>query len=236
MNTDTAANKKIRVACVGDSITQGDGENCYPEFLKKLLGEKYEVINFGEGGTTAQKNGYMRQPEIDGYNYAYVNHPNYAASLSSDPDVVIIMFGTNDAKMQNWFYDYDYKNPEAPCNKPKTENFYSDYSELIKKYISLPSAPKVIMATSCVVFDDWVGDQKVLVGDMILGSVVESMVAPAERKLAKELGVYLVDMFNVTKNNKLNGIKQSSDGLHPNLAYDRLAAEFAVAVKKVCGE
>ncbi|HEX6984910.1 MAG TPA: GDSL-type esterase/lipase family protein, partial [Planctomycetaceae bacterium] len=52
----------IRVACVGDSITFGSGveereRNSYPAVLGRLLGERYEVRNFGVSGATLQKRG-----------------------------------------------------------------------------------------------------------------------------------------------------------------------------------
>ncbi|MCC8021594.1 MAG: GDSL-type esterase/lipase family protein [Akkermansia sp.] len=47
-----------KIACVGDSITYGSGisnreTNSYPYFLQKLLGDGYEVVNFGNPGKTA---------------------------------------------------------------------------------------------------------------------------------------------------------------------------------------
>ena len=52
-----AAQEKIRVACVGDSITFGSGirdrqTNSYPAQLGRLLGEKWEARNFGVSGAT----------------------------------------------------------------------------------------------------------------------------------------------------------------------------------------
>ncbi|MDQ3332921.1 MAG: GDSL-type esterase/lipase family protein, partial [Planctomycetota bacterium] len=51
-----------RVACVGDSITFGSGvadreKNSYPAVLDTLLGESYDVRNFGVSGATLQKRG-----------------------------------------------------------------------------------------------------------------------------------------------------------------------------------
>ena len=223
--------KKIRVACVGDSITRGTSGKSYPEYLQEFLGPEYEVMNFGVGGTTAQTGGYMRLPEIDGYNYAYVNQPEYRESLKSHPDIVIIMFGTNDSKMQNWYYDYDYKTPDKKCNRSKSEVFYNDYKALVQKYIELDTHPKVIFATSCVVFGDWSSEERILSGDHIIWQTAENTVVPIERKIASELDVFLVDIYDITKNNKQNGIEQSLDGIHPDLAYDRIAEEFAKAIK-----
>ncbi len=48
-NKDPSSDK-IRIACVGDSITGG---TFYPDDLWMLLGANYTVDNFGVGGTAA---------------------------------------------------------------------------------------------------------------------------------------------------------------------------------------
>lgn len=50
---ETFAQKKIKVACIGNSVTYGyllsDRErNAYPSQLQQMLGEGYEVRNFGK--------------------------------------------------------------------------------------------------------------------------------------------------------------------------------------------
>ena len=65
------AQKKIKVACVGNSITYGytlpDREiNAYPAKLQKMLGDDYVVGNFGKSGATLLNKGhrpYMQQEE-----------------------------------------------------------------------------------------------------------------------------------------------------------------------------
>src|SRR5262245_37261270 len=57
-----AASEKVRVACVGDSITFGHGikdreHASYPARLAVMLGDKYEVRNFGVSGATLIKRG-----------------------------------------------------------------------------------------------------------------------------------------------------------------------------------
>ena len=45
----------IKVACAGNSITEGygrDNSDSYPNQLDVLLGDKYDVQNFGVGGRT----------------------------------------------------------------------------------------------------------------------------------------------------------------------------------------
>ena len=66
-----SAQQRIKVACVGNSITYGTGlsdraTQSYPVKLQKLLGERYEVENFGKPGATLLNQGhrpYTRQEE-----------------------------------------------------------------------------------------------------------------------------------------------------------------------------
>ena len=80
----------IRITCVGDSITDGigasNGENAYPSQLQKLLGDSYLVLNKGVSGTTVTRSDER----------AYTKTSKYQESLESNPDIVIILLGTND--------------------------------------------------------------------------------------------------------------------------------------------
>lgn len=224
--------KKIRVSCVGDSITRGTSGKSYPEYLASILGEDYEVMNFGVGGTTAKTDGYMRLPEVDGYNFAYVNQAEYKAGLESNPDIVLIMFGTNDSKLHNWYRDYDYKNPDKKCVDSKADDFYNDYRKLIEQYINISSKPRVIVGTTCIIFGDWDTEDRILIGDHILGEVMQNEVLPVEKKIINDLGLELVDINDVTMRLKQEGVEQSADGLHPDYVYDKLAEAFAKAILK----
>lgn len=89
--------ERIRVACVGNSVTYGYGVenrevNCYPARLQALLGEGYEVANFGHSGTTLLRHGHR----------PYVNVPEYEAALGFKPDRVVIHLGLNDTDPRNW--------------------------------------------------------------------------------------------------------------------------------------
>ena len=60
MLTACGGNEQIRVACVGDSITEGHGikiqsRDDYPVVLNRILGDGYSVQNCGKSGTTVQK-------------------------------------------------------------------------------------------------------------------------------------------------------------------------------------
>ena len=115
----------IRVACVGDSITQGltikvPLFDSYPGQLQRMLGERWEVQNFGVMSKTLLQQG--DQP--------YRNTRAFTDSLKFAPDVVIIKLGTNDTKEKNWAFK---------------EEFVSDYKDLIGQYKSLPTKPKIFI-------------------------------------------------------------------------------------------
>jgi len=99
-----SANAQIKVACIGNSITYGSGiENrevfSYPAQLQVMLGDKWEVSNFGVSGATMLKNG----------NKPYWKEKKFQEALDYKPDVVIIKLGTNDTKPYNWKFGNEYE-------------------------------------------------------------------------------------------------------------------------------
>jgi lysophospholipase L1-like esterase len=115
------AAEPIKVACVGDSITQGAGAKSgqsYPAQLQALLGDGYKVGNFGVSGRTLLKKG----------DFPYWKEKKYQDALAMEPAIVVIMLGTNDTKPQNWKFEAE---------------FDADYRELVKSFQSLKSKPKV---------------------------------------------------------------------------------------------
>ena len=94
----------IRVACVGNSITDGHGIELAPQFgypalLQKALGSDYWVKNFGVGGRTMLNKG----------DYPYMNEQAWRDAQAFNPDIVVIKLGTNDSKPQNWQYASEFK-------------------------------------------------------------------------------------------------------------------------------
>lgn len=112
-----------KVACVGDSITYGigvkDRENkCYPVLLANMLGDKYEVKNFGFRGRSVGLKSKL----------PYTKEKMYKESLEFLPNIVVIMLGTNDANEKNILF---------------LDNFKKDFSDLVDSYINLSTKPKV---------------------------------------------------------------------------------------------
>ena len=107
------AQEKIKVACIGNSVTYGmthknPAETSYPTRLQQVLGEEYEVRNFGHSGATLLSKGHR----------PYINLPEYKAALEFAPDIAIIHLGLNDTDPRNW---PNYR-----------DEFYGDYMNIIK--------------------------------------------------------------------------------------------------------
>ena len=91
------AQDKIKVACVGNSITYGSGVanrevNAYPVKLQGMLGDKYEVGNFGKPGATLLNHGHR----------PYTQQQEYKDALAFAGDIVVIHLGINDTDPRNW--------------------------------------------------------------------------------------------------------------------------------------
>lgn len=119
--------KPIKVACVGNSITYGyllpDREvNCYPSQLQRMLGDGYEVRNFGRSRATLLRAGH----------FPYVDQPEYSSALSYKPDIVVIHLGVNDTDPRNW-PNYN-------------DRFVSDYVALVDTFRAVNPDVRVILS------------------------------------------------------------------------------------------
>ncbi len=129
----------IRVACVGDSITYGlnidDREHqCYPAQLGKLLGNNWEVRNFGVTGTTA-----LKEPKYV-YCSSYWKSEAFTAATAYRPDVVVLKLGTNDAwRNENWV---------------QKAQFAIDYRALLDHFAQLPSKPRIWLCTPAAAYEE----------------------------------------------------------------------------------
>ena len=77
----------------------------YPTKLQALLGPNYVVTNTGAGGQTQLKLGLCGPPAS--CCCSYWGTSQWAQTLQSQPDIVTIMLGTNDAKDFNVSILYD---------------------------------------------------------------------------------------------------------------------------------
>jgi len=170
--------RPIRVACVGDSITEGSG---YPFKLQTMLGSSYIVGNFGVRGSTVSQSSIK----------PYMNQTSFRQAKDFIPDIVVIMLGTNDA------------NPEITQN---TDEFESDYSQLINSFQQLDGEQSIWVAISPPIFrttSSW--NSTCLTNDIIpqIDSVAKQMDLPT---------INIYDAFGDRAGYFADGIHPNSDG------------------------
>jgi lysophospholipase L1-like esterase len=123
----SAVQRKTVIGCVGDSNTAGSGASdkglyTWPIQLAGILGNDWQVRNFGESGATLMKS--ADKPWTGTAHYQ--RHKDYNANIS------IIALGTNDSKDKNW-------NVTSPAN------FRNDCISLITEFQNYPSKPEVVI-------------------------------------------------------------------------------------------
>ena len=185
----------IKIACIGDSLTYGhlveDREvNCYPAVLNELLGDDYVVGNFGVNGHTMLKTG--DQP--------YWNHENFKLSQLFEPDIIIIMLGSNDSK---------------PHNFTSIEDFSSTYEEMIMNYRKLATKPRIYIMTPPTVFPPEFPDMSTIQHEVV------NQIVGAIKELSKKLRISVIDVNQKTADFSEGFV---ADGVHMNKAGAKLVA------------
>lgn len=156
---------KKKIICVGDSLTYSQGVigsrkiNSYPAILAKLLGDEYQVWNYGLSNRTLLSSGDM----------SYGKETFAKKSLHEDASIVLIMLGSNDSKPRNW----------------NRKQFEEEYIAFIKKYQSLKSVPKVYVMLPTRVFRKSQKDK--VCNDRILTEEVIPVITYAAEQTGVEL-------------------------------------------------
>lgn len=124
---------RTKVACIGNSVTFGYGlaspsQDSYPSQLQALLGQRFEVRNFGHSGATLLRKGHR----------PYDKTEEYRNALAFKPDIAIIHLGLNDTDPRNW---PNYKN-----------SFAADYATLIDSIRSVNPKVKIYICRLTPIF------------------------------------------------------------------------------------
>ncbi len=122
-----AHDSKIKVACMGNSITYGyllpdRDRECYPAQLQQMLGDGYEVGNFGLSGATLLRRGHR----------PYTQQREFKAALAFRPDIAVIHLGVNDTDPRDY--------PEYG------DDFVSDYSAIIDSLREVNPQTRILIA------------------------------------------------------------------------------------------
>jgi len=177
----------IKIACIGDSLTYGHlvedrEENCYPTVLNDLLGEEYIVGNFGVNGHTMLKTG----------DAPYWEHENFKFSALFEPDIIVIMLGSNDSKAHNF---------------TTLDDFITTYEEMIVYYRNLPSKPRVYIATPPTVFPPKDPSMSTIRSEVV------QQIADAICELGKKIRISVIDVNKKTADFAEGFV---DDGVHTN--------------------
>ena len=156
----------IRVACIGNSITDGFGISMadvkgYPAQLQQKLGNGYEVKNYGVSARTMMNKGDI----------PYMRELAWRDAQAFQPNIVIIKLGTNDAKTHNW--------AQGP------DEYRQSMQAMIDTLKALPSKPKLYLCSPIPAFKEiWtISDSVIVNGEM-----------PIIQKLAKKNKCGFIDL------------------------------------------
>lgn len=208
--------EKIKVACVGDSITYGArlenrDKDSYPARLQELLGENYIVENFGVGSCTLIRKG---RPTV------WNQLPKIKAA---NPDIVIISLGTNDTCGMGTCGD-------RKCWEYKDE-FEGDYRDLIDTIRTWPSDPRIgICAPSPMVLETPGLSPERVNGLTTRKPRLQELIG-FMKEVAEEKNVGFIDL-NTPLDNK-PGLFTEEDGVHPNKkGYSAIAKRVYQEIKQ----
>jgi acyl-CoA thioesterase I len=158
--------KEIKIACIGDSITEGYGvtpesKAGYPALLDSIMGQGYAVLNCGRGGTTINRKG----------DFPYWSCNEFANVFSFQPDIIIIKLGTNDTRPHNW----------------NEKNFGKDYQWLIDTLNTIPGKPQIYLCLPVPIFKmTWGHNDSILTKSLI----------PVIERIAKTNRLKVIDLYH----------------------------------------
>lgn len=155
----------VRVACIGNSITDGCGIDMsstygYPARLQQMLGDGYNVRNYGVSARTLLSKG----------DWPYVNEPEWTYAKDFRPDIVVLKLGTNDSKPQNWVHG---------------DEFEADLRHMISQLKALDTKPEICLALPMKVWENSAG---------INDSIITNCIIPIIRRVAKKEKAHIIDL------------------------------------------
>ncbi len=174
--TNQPPTNSIRVACVGDSLTQ---LTYYPNDLRQMLGSDYTVRNFGVGSTTVSLESET----------PYMNTSKFQDALEFNPDIVVLMLGTNDAQ---------------PSLHQYNASFVDNYLTLVAAFQALPSDPQIWIVLPPPIFDDQSGK--------ISPQYFADTLIPIIGQVAEQADLPVIDVYSALA----DGAQYFPDGVHPD--------------------
>lgn len=205
----------IKVACIGNSITDGHGiemapQYGYPALLQKKLGDGYWVKNFGVSSRTLLNKG----------DFPYMNEMAWKDALAFKPDIVVIKLGTNDSKPQNWQHSAEFKHDMLQMITSLCPNIVPQSKKKArKKAVTDTGSPKIFICTPIPAFkSSW----------DINETIIKDEIIPIEQEVAREYGLQVIDLHTLFADGEE---LVQPDGIHPNeKGVQRMAEAVAAAI------
>ena len=205
----------IKVACIGNSITDGHGiemapQYGYPALLQKKLGDGYWVKNFGVSSRTLLNKG----------DFPYMNEMAWKDALAFKPDIVVIKLGTNDSKPQNWQHSAEFKHDMLQMITSLRPNIVPQSKKKArKKAVTDTGSPKIFICTPIPAFkSSW----------DINENIIKNEIIPIEQEVAREYGLQVIDLHTLFADGEE---LVQPDGIHPNeKGVQRMAEAVAAAI------
>ena len=157
----------VRVACIGNSITHGSGidmqeQHAYPAQLRKLLGQDYQVKNYGVGARCMMATS----------DHPYMKEQAWRDAKAFQPNIVVIKLGTNDSKDFQW----------------NQQQYERDYQAMIDTLKALPTKPDIYLCTPVKAFRDKWG----ITDSVITNGVIPSIQKIAKRNRLRIIDLHPV--------------------------------------------
>lgn len=198
-NRQTPQADAIRVACIGNSITDGFGIDMatqygYPAQLQKKLGNGYWVKNFGVSSRTMLNKG----------DFPYMNEMAWRDALSFKPDIVLIKLGTNDSKPYNWQHKAEFRQDLEQMVLALRPDLAVSSKKRKKSKSIVPAKPEIYLCTPIKAEKPtW----------EISDSVIANEIIPIQQAVAAKYGLKVIDLHTLYE----GGAQQMlPDGIHPN--------------------
>lgn len=168
--------KKRRIACIGDSITFGAGvaqtrkEHAWTFVWNRLLGDGFQVLNYGVSGATLQKEG----------DFPYHKVGFLKRLPKARPELIVLMLGTNDAKPYNW----------------NEKRFIREYEVLLKDLMEAGWPHRLVLMTPPEAFPE---ETTGIVGYDIDPGPIEGSIRQAVFSMGDRYGLQVIDLYALTK-------------------------------------